>query len=397
MKAITATQNKTAAQIITTLFIMAVLFFTAGGKASAAGGLQMSTGYPGMTVNAGDDLSFSLDFSNTTGAGMAVSLETVSLPEGWEGYFTGNGSEVSQVYVKSGDNAGAAAYSLSIPDDAASGDYEVVLRAFAGAEAEDTLTLKLKVAAEEIGSSSFESQYPEQEGASGASFSFEASLVNNSASQQNYSFSSNAPAGWTVSFTPSGESSPVNSITVEPRQSQTITIGVTPSVDAQAGDYTISCSAVSAGETLKTDLKATITGNYSLDVSTPSGRLSTEAYPNKQKEITLKLTNNGNTDLKNVNLTATTPDGWSMSFSQPAVEVIEAGASVEVTARLTPGKDALSGDYVVTVKAAGSETSDTAEFRISVKTETVWGIMGVLLIVCVFAGLGWVFHKYGRR
>ena len=381
MKAITATQNKTAAQIITALFIMAVLFFTAGGKASAAGGLQMSTGYPGMTVNAGDDLSFSLDFSNTTGAGMAVSLETVSLPEGWEGYFTGNGSEVSQVYVKSGDNAGAAAYSLSIPDDAASGDYEVVLRAFAGAKAEDTLTLKLKVAAEEIGSSSFESQYPEQEGASGASFSFEASLVNNSASQQNYSFSSNAPAGWTV----------------EPRQSQTITIGVTPSVDAQAGDYTISCSAVSAGETLKTDLKATITGNYSLDVSTPSGRLSTEAYPNKQKEITLKLTNNGNTDLKNVNLTATTPDGWSMSFSQPAVEVIEAGASVEVTARLTPGKDALSGDYVVTVKAAGSETSDTAEFRISVKTETVWGIVGVLLIVCVFAGLGWVFHKYGRR
>ena len=65
MKAITATQNKTAAQIITALFIMAVLFFTAGGKASAAGGLQMSTGYPGMTVNVGDDLSFSLDFSNT--------------------------------------------------------------------------------------------------------------------------------------------------------------------------------------------------------------------------------------------------------------------------------------------------------------------------------------------
>ena len=56
----------------------------------------------------------------------------------------------SQVYVKSGDNAGAATYSLSIPDEAASGDYEVVLRAFAGAEAEDTLTLKLKVAAEEI-------------------------------------------------------------------------------------------------------------------------------------------------------------------------------------------------------------------------------------------------------
>ena len=397
MNGIAGSRRKTAVRIMAALVLPALLLLGAGREVSAAGGLQMSTGYPGMAVTAGDELSFALDFTNTTGAGMAVSLETVSLPEGWEGYFTGNGSEVSQVYVKNGENEGMAAYSLSIPEEAAGGDYEVVLRAYTGGEASDTLTLNLKVTEEELGGSSFQSEYPEQEGSAGASFSFDTTLVNNSASEQNYSFSSNAPSGWNVTFTPSGESSPVNSITLEPRKSQTITVGVTPAADAQAGAYTISCAAVSAGENLKTELTATITGQYALDVTTPSGRLSTEAYANKQKEVALKIVNNGNTDLTNVTLSSSAPDGWTVSFSQPTIDVIEAGASVEVTAYMTPGEDSLSGDYVVSIKASNSDTSDNAEFRISVKTETIWGVVGVLLIVCVFAGIGWVFHKYGRR
>lgn len=397
MNGIAGSRRKTAVRIMAALVLPALLLLGAGREVSAAGGLQMSTGYPGMAVTAGDELSFALDFTNTTGAGMAVSLETVSLPEGWEGYFTGNGSEVSQVYVKNGENEGTAAYSLSIPEEAAGGDYEVVLRAYTGGEASDTLTLNLKVTEEELGGSSFQSEYPEQEGSAGASFSFDTTLVNNSASEQNYSFSSNAPSGWNVTFTPSGESSPVNSITLELRKSQTITVGVTPAADAQAGAYTISCAAVSAGENLKTELTATITGQYALDVTTPSGRLSTEAYANKQKEVALKIVNNGNTDLTNVTLSSSAPDGWTVSFSQPTIDVIEAGASVEVTAYMTPGEDSLSGDYVVSIKASNSDTSDNAEFRISVKTETIWGVVGVLLIVCVFAGIGWVFHKYGRR
>ena len=397
MNGIAGSRRKTAVRIMAALVLPALLLLGAGREVSAAGGLQMSTGYPGMAVTAGDELSFALDFTNTTGAGMAVSLETVSLPEGWEGYFTGNGSEVSQVYVKNGENEGTAAYSLSIPEEAAGGDYEVVLRAYTGGEASDTLALNLKVTEEELGGSSFQSEYSEQEGSAGASFSFDTTLVNNSASEQNYSFSSNAPSGWNVTFTPSGESSPVNSITLEPRKSQTITVGVTPAADAQAGAYTISCAAVSAGENLKTELTATITGQYALDVTTPSGRLSTEAYANKQKEVALKIVNNGNTDLTNVTLSSSAPDGWTVSFSQPTIDVIEAGASVEVTAYMTPGEDSLSGDYVVSIKASNSDTSDNAEFRISVKTETIWGVVGVLLIVCVFAGIGWVFHKYGRR
>ena len=83
---------------------------------------------------------------------------------------------MSQVYVKSGDNDGKAVYNLTIPEEAAGGDYEVALRAYTAGEASDTLTLNLKVTEEEVGGSSFRSEYPEQEGASGASFSFDATL-----------------------------------------------------------------------------------------------------------------------------------------------------------------------------------------------------------------------------
>ena len=86
-----------------------------------------------------------------------------------------------------------------------------------------------------------------------------------------------------------------------------------------------------------------------------------------------------------------------MEFSESTISVLEAGASCDVTAKVTPSEDALSGDYVLTLTAKTSEASDDAEFRVTVKTETLWGVVGVLIIVCVCVVLWFVFRKYGRR
>ena len=77
--------------------------------------------------------------------------------------------------------------------------------------------------------------------------------------------------------------------------------------------------------------------------------------------------------------------------------MLEAGATQELTAYVTPSEEALSGDYALTLTASNSETSDSTEFRVTVKTETLWGVVGVLLILAAVAGLGYVFRKYGRR
>ena len=57
----------------------------------------------------------------------------------------------------------------------------------------------------------------------------------------------------------------------------------------------------------------------------------------------------------------------------------------------------MSGDYLTTITAADSNTSDSAEFRVTVKTETTWGVVGIAAIVVLTLVLFAVMRKFGRR
>ena len=364
--------------------------------AHAEGGLDMHTDYPGLAARAGDNVTFTIDFDNS-GSACDASLGIQSMPEGWEGYISGGGNRISRVHVPSGTDTATASLQLDIPADAADGSYQVVLEARANDAVYDTLTLNLDVDQLEVSQGDFSCEYPEQEGAADASFSFSATLVNNSPETQTYSLSAQAPEGWQVAFEPSGESTQVASIELESAASQGLDITVTPPNNVEAGQYTIPCSAVSAGETLDMELSVTVTEKYSLDLSTPDGLLSFDTHANEETPVTLSITNNSNVPVQNVNLTSSAPSEWNVSFDTPTIDVIEAGATVEVTARVTPSDQALTGDYVVTMTANASQVSDTAEFRVAVETSMAWGFVAVVVIAALLAGIGYVFRKYGRR
>ena len=208
----------------------------------------------------------------------------------------------------------------------------MVLAADAGGGVSDTLTLDLAVSELQVSQGDFSSEYPEQEGAAGTSFSFNATLVNNSGESRSYSLSAQTPSGWQASFKPSGESTQVASIELEPGASQGLTIAVTPPENVEAGEYTIPCSAISGSETLNMELSVTVTEKYQMDLTTPDGLLSFSAQAGADSDVTLSITNNGNVALENVNLTSTAPTGWNVSFDTPTIEVVEAGSTVEVTA-----------------------------------------------------------------
>ncbi len=364
--------------------------------ASEGPDLEMSTAYPGVTAKAGDSLGFDLDFSNGSGAGADLALTVTDIPDGWDGYFQGGSSQISHVFVRSGDWESLASFQMTIPVEAEEGTYTVGLRASGDGLSSD-LTLTLDVSEEELGSSSLTTEYPEQEGSSGTTFSFTSTIQNNTPSEQSYSLAANAPSGWVVAFKPSGESTQVASLTVPARSSQGMSIEITPPNNVEAGEYSIPISAISASETLDGELTVTVSGSYSLDLSTPSGLLSFDASANKQSAVTLRVTNTGNVDLQNVNLTSSAATGWTVEYSESSIDVLEAGATHEVTAYVTPSDEAMSGDYVVVLTASNSETSDQAEFRVSVKTETVWGVVGVALLVVIAVALWFIFRKFGRR
>lgn len=367
--------------------------------AMAEGGLDLSTEYPGMAVKPGDSLNITIDMNNTSGSDTDVAVQIAELPEGWDGYLKGGSYEVSRVHVKSGEESDVTLH-LDVPEEMTEGTYHVIVSGTGENGGADRLNLSFDVTEENAGHGTFSSEYPEQEGISGTDFSFSTTLINNGLTSQSYSLSSNAPIGWNVSFQPSDSSTSVAAIEVESASSQGLTVDVTPPENVAAGDYTISCSAVSAVETLSTDLTVTITGTYDMTLSTPDGRVSFDANAGKTKDITLQIANTGNVDLENVSINSSLPSGWVVTYDldDNIIESIPAGSVTEVIAHVRPDSDAITGDYVAKFTAKHDQASSSSlEFRVSVKTDTFWGIIAVAVIACTLGALGYVFRKYGRR
>ena len=386
-------------RMVSTAFAMAAamgLFLTL--PAQTNGGLELHTEYPGISVKPGDSLSIPVSIDNLTGSAADVAVSVVSLPEGWDGYLQGGSYEVSEVYAGNGEASAELTLRLTVPKELSEGTYEVAVEASAGA-AFDRLSISLNASENQAGNGSFTSEYPLQEGASGTDFSFSTTLINNDLKTQTYSLSANAPAGWNVSFKPSGESTSVAGIDVESGASQGLTVDVTTPDQVEAGEYTVSVSAVSADETLSQDLTVKITGTYGLALSTPDGRLSFDAHANQESDVTLTVANTGNVDLENVSVNCSAPSGWTVTYEleDNMIESIPAGSTTEVIAHVKPSSDAITGDYAATFTAKTDEASDSAEFRISVKTQTIWGFVAIVIILGVAGGLSYVFKKYGRR
>ena len=376
-----------------------IMFWGSRTTVHAAGGLSLSTEYPGVTITPGETLNITLTLTNTSGSPVNADVAIASLPDGWEGYLQGGDYEVNEVHVGTASEGTQLTLHLTVPDALEEGTYTVQVDADVNEEIYDSLTLSFEVNELNAGAGSFTTEYPEQEGTAGTSFSFSTTLINNGLSTESYSLSSSAPSGWQVSFVPSDESTSVASIEVESSTSQGLTVEVVPPEGVEAGEYDISCSAVSASETLTTDLKVVITGTYGISLSTPDGRLSFDSQANKDTDVTLTVTNTGNEELQNVTLTSSLPSGWEVTYDveDGIIDSIAAGSSAQVVATVTPSSEAITGDYVATFTAETDEATSSAEFRVSVKTSTLWGFVAVLIILCVAAGLVYVFRKYGRR
>jgi uncharacterized membrane protein len=68
-----------------------------------------------------------------------------------------------------------------------------------------------------------------------------------------------------------------------------------------------------------------------------------------------------------------------------------------VTATIKADKNAIAGDYVVSMTAKTAEKSSDATLRMTVKTSVLWGWIGILIIIAVIGGVYYLFRKYGRR
>lgn len=145
------------------------------------------------------------------------------------------------------------------------------------------------------------------------------------------------------------------------------------------------------------DLEVVISGTYKIELTTPSGILSTGITAGDEKRVELLVKNTGSAILKGLKLTATKPAGWDVIFNPAQIDDLEAGKSAQVFATLKADDKAIAGDYVTTLTASIPEVSSSASFRVSVKTPMIWGWIGILIIIGAFASVYYLFRKYGRR
>jgi len=388
-----------ASVVIAMALLLALTPFVGFGTAKADGGLTLSTTYPGVTIAPGQDVTFDLTVKNDSGGPQNVALSVPTLPEGWTAYFEGDSKPVSRVFVDNtaGSNTASVSLVVNVPDDAKEQTQSIVATAKGDNGAVSNLKMDVTISKQEFAQGSLTAQYQELEGSSTSNFSFSMTLKNNSSDQQSYSLTSGASDGWQVKFT-SSDGQQIASLNVDSSRSESITVGITPPTDVKAGDYSIPVSAISSNETLKMDFKVTITGTYGMTLTTPSGLLSTDAIAGQSSSVTMTIQNTGTADLKDISLTTkSTPTDWTVTFDKDKIDSLAAGQSTQVTANIKAANDAVTGDYVVSLTAKTNEATSQADFRVTVKTSTIWGVVGLVIIAAVIVALVLVFRKFGRR
>lgn len=358
-------------------------------------GLTLSTSYPGISANPGERITFSVKIKDTSGVTQLVNLEVAEAPAGWEAVLKGRGRAIHQVLVAGGETE-FFELDVRIPAEAQSGSYRFVIRA-KGREGDVTLPLEVRVQVGAASGVKLVTDYPVLQGPSGAVFEFRLNLANDTPNEQMFSLGAQAPPGWEVTFQPSYENKQIASLSLEAGKTQGLNVRVRPPRLVKAGEYPIEVQAVSARASVGSQVRVVITGSYELKLSTPSGRLNASVLAGRENPVAIVVENTGTAPLQNVRFSASAPRNWSVTFEPEQLDDLAVGESREVKALVRPDARAIAGDYVVGMRANAGQAYNEAEFRVTVRTPTTWGIVGIGIVVAVIAGLATVFRAYGRR
>jgi uncharacterized membrane protein len=233
------------------------------------------------------------------------------------------------------------------------------------------------------------------EAAANTTFTYNATLRNNSSVARTYDLTARVPMGWSVAFKTEG--SQVSSLNIDSGRTQDITIEINPPSVAKPAKYTIPVVAVSGSDSLLLNLEAVVKGTYGVQLTTINGRLSDEVTEGSHKQIHLVVKNTGTIALDNLDLSAQAPPQWDASFEPSKIVRLEPGNSADVTATLNvPGKT-IAGDYVTTLSVKNLNTSSDASFRMTVRTSVLTGWLGILVILLALWVVYYLIRKYGRR
>lgn len=371
----------------------------------AQGPLEMFTAYPAVTADPGSTPKFPVTVITDTA--QRVDLTVVSAPDGWDVTLRGAGSTVSAVFTAANPDVptqivGTFTAEVKVADDAVPATNQVVIEAHSAAGNTARLTLDITTEEQSLGSVELSTDFPNLRGSTSTAFRFNLQLANNTNQQLVFGLETDGPPGWDIEAKPSGDAAAATA-TLDAGATTGVAVTADPPSDEAAGTYDIVVRAVGGPAPVETHLTIEITGSFALTLDTVDGRLNARVTAGQTTTLNVVITNSGTSPLTNVNLTATPPRDWKVTFDPATVATIPAGATnntITVPVTIQAANNALAGDYLLTIRASSQdESSATAkiEVRTTVDTSPLGYLIGVGILVVVGVGLFFVFQRYGRR
>jgi uncharacterized membrane protein len=351
--------------------------------------------FGGMLARAGERVTLTLTVKNFDLPPQSVALRVAEAPPGWRAAILGGGRPVTAVYVQPDQDA-VVTLQLDPPTRVGAGAFRFLIVA-QGATAGARLPLTLTIGQVQPSRLTLSAELPVLRGPSTSSFQYRLSLKNESDRDLLVNLEARTQKSFQVTFTPAFASQQVTSLPVKAGESKDIDAAVTLPREVPAGTYEIVVAAAAGEARAQIKLGLEVTGRPDLSLTTPDGRLSGRAYANRATPFKFVVKNQGGAAARDVELSASEPGGWEVTFDPQRIDGILPNQQREVTASIKPGAKAVTGDYVVTVRASAGEASSSADFRVTVYTSTLWGLTGILLVAIALGVISLAVSRYGRR
>lgn len=375
---------------ITTLSLSLGLFTGLFPTVCTAQNIRLYTPYTEISVPPGEAIDYSIDVINNSQSIRETHISLANVPEGWNYELKSGGWSIGEIAVLPNEKK-TMTLNLSVPLKIEKGSYEFQVIA----QNYDRLPLKVVITEEGTFKTEFSTKQANMEGASNSTFTFNASLRNSTAEPQVYSLRSRAARGWNVAF--KADYKQVSSVRIEPNSTKDLTIEIKPPQQIEAGTYQIPLNASTSHTSADLELEVVITGSYEMELTTPSGLLSTEITAGDERRVELLIRNTGSDDLENIKLEFSAPTKWDVEFEPQEVTQLEPGGQARIFATIKADRNAIAGDYVTKLEANTPEASSEASFRVSVRTPLLWGWTGIMIVLLALGSVYYLFRKFGRR
>jgi uncharacterized membrane protein len=378
------------------LLVLATAGAGAADKPSGITGLFLTTKYPALTVRAGETTTIDLSLRNFNLPPQQLALSVPQVASGWKATVLGGGQPIESAIVAP-DSEEKLQLRLEPPSGTGPGNYQFLVEAHGGGNALK-LPISVTIGQELPAKLKLTTNFPALRGTATTSFKFKVTVANDSGRDATINFSADAPKNFQVTFTEAYGTQQLTSIPIEAGKSKDIEASVALPRDTPAGDYKLVLHAKSEVAAADLDLTITIIGQARLALAGEGGRLSGEAYAGQDSQLTVVAKNDGSEAARDVEFSATAPEGWKTSFDPKELPELGAGKSQSIKVTLTPSARAIAGDYQTTIRASSTGgLSESANFRITVLTSTVWGAVGIGVIAAALLVVVFAVARFGRR